>query len=429
MNHGLMFYIIRKERDLKLEDRKKALRICQLKVVIDQNLCRNCNYCQVAIACPGETNCIACGSCVEACPYTARRLVSSERERSKVTCTINGQQLEVQSHQSVLQVLESLGFQIVSYPDKNSIFAPCRTGGCYSCAVQIDGEIKPSCITPIHEGTVIDTQIDDLTPKRVVSGFQGHHVGGVGTPKDLISSSSLGYLEVACFASGCLYRCPTCQNWQITYMSRRQPLSPNEAAARLTTERKHYQVDRMAISGGESTLNRKWLLKFVEYLKKFNPDAKARIHIDTNAAILTNDYIDALVEKGMTDIGPDLKGIQLETFMKITNIKSEDLAKKYLKTSWNAVKYILDEYYDRIFLGVGIPFNKTFMSLEEIYKIGSKLTEWKPELQVTVLDYRPEFRAQIINRPTYKEMLQVKNVLESCGLKKVICQTSGGYIR
>jgi len=405
------------------------MRICQLKVVIDQNLCRNCNYCKVVIACPGEDNCIACGSCVEACPYTARRLVPDDRKPSKVTCTINGQQMDVQSHQSVLQVLESLGFQITSYPDKRSIFAPCRTGGCYSCAVQIDGELKPSCITPIREGTVVDTQIDGLTPKRVVSGFQGHHVGGVGTPKDLISSSPLGYLEVACFASGCLYRCPTCQNWQITYMSNIRPLNPIEAAARLTAERKHYQVDRMAISGGESTLNRKWLIQFVENLKKLNPDVKARIHVDTNAAILTSDYIDELVEKGMTDIGPDLKGIHVKTFMKITNITSKNLAKKYLKTSWNAVKYILDEYYDRIFMGVGIPFNKTFMSLEEVDKIGSKLTEWNPELQVTVLDYRPEFRAHFINRPTYEDVLLVKRTLESSGLKKVICQTSGEYIR
>jgi pyruvate formate lyase activating enzyme len=335
----------------------------------------------------------------------------------------------VQSHQSVIQVLGSLGFNITSYPEKDSIFIPCRTGGCFSCAVLINGELKPSCITPISEGMDIITQVSDYTPKRIVSGFQGHHVGGVGTPKDLTFSSPLGYLEVACFASGCLYRCPTCQNWQITYMSNISPLTPNEAATRLTVERKHYQVNRMAISGGESTLNRKWLTEFIYSLKKLNPDNKARIHVDTNASILTTDYIDELVEKGMTDIGPDLKGIQLETFMKITNVKSNDLAKKYLRTSWNAVKYILDEYSDEIFMGVGIPFNKTFMSLEEISKIGYQLAEWNPEIQVTVLDYRQEFRAHTILRPTYKDMFQVKGILESSGLKKVICQTSGGYIR
>lgn len=383
----------------------------------------------MAIVCSGEETCIACGACVDACPYSARKFIEDDRKSVNVNCIINGQQVEVSKYQSVLQVLESLGFKITSYPDKNSIFVPCRTGGCYSCAVQINGELKPSCITPIHDGMVVKTQVDEQTPKRIVSGFQGHHVGGVGTPKDLDSRSPLGYLEVACFASGCLYRCPTCQNWQVTYMSHIQPLSPDEAAYRLTVERKLYQVDRMAISGGESTLNRKWLVQFVENLKNLNPDNKVRIHIDTNAAILTTEYIDELVEKGMTDIGPDLKGIQLETFMNITNQKSLSLAKKYLKTSWDAVKYILDEYYDGIFMGVGIPFNKTFMSLEEIFEIGSKLAKWDPKLQVTVLDYRPEFRAQTIERPIYEEMLQVKTTLENSGLKRVICQTSGGYIR
>ncbi|UCG00864.1 MAG: radical SAM protein [Candidatus Heimdallarchaeota archaeon] len=400
-----------------------------MRVIVDKSLCKNCNYCKVAIACSGEETCIACGSCVDACPYSARKLIENGREAINVGCTINGQYIDVQSHQSVLQVLESFGYQITSFPEKDSIFAPCRTGGCYSCAVQIDGELRPSCNTPIREGMVINTQVETQIPKRIVSGFQGHHVGGVGTPKNLSSRSPLGYLEVACFASGCLYRCSTCQNWRVTYMSHMKPLNPNEAASRLTIERKHCQVDRMAISGGESTLNRKWLIKFVEYLKKLNPDSDARIHIDTNAAILTTDYIDELVEAGMTDIGPDLKGLQLKTFMNIICQKSPPLAKKYLKTSWDAVKYILDEYYDRVFMGVGIPFNRTFMSLDEISEIGFKLAKWDPTLQVTVLDYRPEFRAQTLHRPTYDEMLQVKTTLENSGLKKVMCQTSGGYIR
>ncbi|MFX1285519.1 MAG: radical SAM protein [Promethearchaeota archaeon] len=400
-----------------------------MKVVIDKNLCKNCKFCEVGIACPGQDECTACGSCVDACPYSARKLVEDKKEESFVSCTINDQQMQVPNHQTVLQVLESLGFQIASYPTKDAIFAPCRTGGCYSCSVLVNGELKPSCITPVNENMVINTQVEDRTPKRIVSGFQGHHVGGVGTPKDLIPRSPLDYLEVACFASGCLYRCPTCQNWQITYLSNLHPLSPKEAACELTAKRKQYQVDRLAISGGESTLNRKWLIQFVQQLKKLNSDKSARIHIDTNAAILTPDYIDELIEAGMTDIGPDLKGIQLDTFMKITNQKFKGLAKKYLETSWNAVKYIIDKYCGMVFMGVGIPFNRTFMSLEEVFEIGSKLASWDPSTQVTVLDYRPEFRAHTIDRPSYKDMLQVKNTLEESGLKKVICQTSGGYIQ
>jgi len=46
--------------------------------------------------------------------------------------------------------------------------------------------------------------------------------------------------------------------------------------------------------------------------------------VDTNATILTRDYIDELVEAGVTDIGPDLKGCYPETFMRITGIEDKE---------------------------------------------------------------------------------------------------------
>jgi pyruvate formate lyase activating enzyme len=346
-----------------------------------------------------------------------------------ISCNVNGQQIQVPSSQTVLQVLELIGYSITVFPREEAIFAPCRTGGCFSCAVQIDGKLAPSCITPIRDGMTIEVDSTGITPKRVVSGFQAHYVGGVGTPKDLKAQSPLDFLEVACFSSGCLYRCPTCQNWQITYLSNTLPLTPQSASRRLTEIRHRYNVDRMAISGGESTLNRQWLIEFVENLRKLNTDQDARIHIDTNAAILTPDYIDNLVEAGMTDIGPDLKGTRLETFMKITRLTDENLAKKYLTTSWDAVKYILDCYADEVFMGVGIPYNNALMSFEELFEIGNTLMKWDPNLQITVLDYRPEFRAQALKRPSYQEMVQIKNLLNGIGLKRVICQTYQGHIQ
>ena len=43
--------------------------------------------------------------------------------------------------------------------------------------------------------------------------------------------------------------------------------------------KKREEVDRMAISGGESTLNRSWLIQFVKILRKLNPDKEARLKI------------------------------------------------------------------------------------------------------------------------------------------------------
>ena len=65
-----------------------------------------------------------------------------------------------------------------------------------------------------------------------------------------------------------------------------EPLSPAEAARIMSYERRRFGVDRMAISGGESTLNRKWLLEYLKELKRLNRDEKARLHVDTNAVVL-----------------------------------------------------------------------------------------------------------------------------------------------
>ncbi len=80
-------------------------------------------------------------------------------------------------------------------------------------------------------------------------------------------------------------------------------------------------------------------------------------------------------------------------------------------------------------MGVGIPFNKEFMTFEEIEQIGTKLVSWEPNLQVTILDYRPEFRAQHIERPPIHVMKNIKETLNKIGLTNVICQSIYGHIK
>lgn len=403
-----------------------------LKARLLRDKCIECNFCRSYIACPGENSCTGCGSCIEACPREAKILVEVEVPDDYVTIKVNGEKYQVPSGITVLKALELIGFRVSRLPGEGDVYAPCRTGGCWACAVIVNGELRPSCMTPIQDGMEIITDIDEITkkpPLRIVSSFQGHPVGGVGTPYWLKPKGMLySYIEVACFTHGCILRCPSCQNWEITYSSVGEPLTPFQAAHLLTEARRLYGVDRMAISGGESTLNRRWLVDFIRSLKALNRDEKARFHVDTNAVILTPDYIDELVEAGMTDIGPDIKGLRLETFMKITGIKERELASRMLENEWSTVKYIVNKYWDKVFIGVGIPYNSAFMSLDELYEIGLKLASIEPTIQVCVLDYRPEFRAQYLKRPSFNEMMKVKKILEEAGLKTVICQTVRGHI-
>jgi len=114
--------------------------------------------------------------------------------------------------------------------------------------------------------------------------------------------------------------------------------------------------------------------------------------------------------------------------MKVTGLKDQNLARKYHETAWNAIKYVVDNYKDKIYLGVGLIYNSALVSLEEIAEAGDRIYSIDPEVQVTVLDYFPTFRRRDIKRPTPKEMLKVKNILEGRGLKCVIVQTSIGHI-
>jgi pyruvate formate lyase activating enzyme len=328
---------------------------------------------------------------------------------------------------TIREVLEVSGYRISRYPEAGSLFVPCGIGGCWSCTVEVNGEVKPACVTPVTEGLRIDTDLpNDYIPRRIVHGFTGHAVGGVGTPWWL--KGGYGYIEVACFAAGCNLLCPQCQNWETTYQAKGEVLSPGEAAEIMTTTRRRVAVNRMAISGGESTLNREWLVEYVRELKKLNPDPNARIHVDTNASVLTKDYVDELVEAGLTDIGIDLKGYYPETFMWITGIEEKELAERYLNTAWDAATYMVDRYRERVFTGIGIPYNKELISVQEMGLLGEKLYEIDPEIQVCVLDYRPEFKRLDLVKPSYDGMVEVHRILTREGLKTVICQTDYGHI-
>ena len=396
--------------------------------------CKNCGFCE--LVCRSHENCSGCAACVDACPYEARVLEEIFEQRESVNITVNHEKYSVPARITVLRTLELIGFSSVIFKEgelsDTEIHTPCRTGGCWSCAFIINGELKPSCVTPVEEGMEIITDRGEIAkkePKRVVSGFMGHGVGGVVTrywlkPRVL----GFGFIEVACFSHGCILRCPTCQNWRITYSAVEEPLSPVEVAKIMSYERARHRVDRIAISGGESTLNRRWLVEYLKELKRLNSDARARLHVDTNAVVLTEDYIDALFLAGVTDIGADVKGLELDTFVKITGIKDRKLAKKLLDTEWKAIKYLAENYSDKMFVGIGIPYNEALISTDELYKIGERIAEWSPEIQVSALDYRPMFRSRDIRKPSYDEMRRVKKVLNDSGLRCVICQTEFGMI-
>lgn len=395
---------------------------------VDLEACTNCLACRYVTICPSPESCVGCLACYHGCPNKARKLIVDRSPRRTVKITVDGATHLVPERTTVKKALELLGYAFTTYPEKGRLQAPCGTGGCYACALLIDGELKRACVTPIREGMSIKTEAPaNAKPLRIIHGPQPHPVGGKATPWWLKSYGR--YVEVAIWAAGCNLRCPQCQNWETTYDGKTPPLTPEEAALKVSKARRRYNVDRMAISGGEPTLNRRWLIQYFKELKRLNPDEKARLHLDSNGTLLTKDYVDELIgEAGVTDIGIEPKGVRVETFTKITGITDTDLASKFLSTAWEAIKYVVDNYADKVFLGVGLPYNSAFISMDEVHEFGAKLASINPETQLCVLDYFPTFRRRDIARPSPTEMVKVKRTLESAGLKSVVVQTAIGHI-
>lgn len=372
-----------------------------------------------------------------------------------VKVKVNGR--EIESKGMVKDALISAGIKINQLLDdreevtSDSIFMPCNCGGCWTCAVKINGKPSLACITPLKEDMYIETlKYNSKQVLRIVSGFGAHYVGGVGTPYFLKTNKKP--IEVVVFTHGCNLRCPQCQNHKIAFTDLGSLLDPQETAQILWGLKETYKVDTITFSGGESTLNRPWLLKSIESMKK-NKN-KLNIHVDTNGTILTPHYLDQLVKAGMNYIGIDLKGGEVSTFQLITGIEDYDLASQYLKNSWDSVKYLIENYNmdyvfktesdkelndfqvkstnrypekPSIFLGIGIPYNKQLISKTELMKMGEKIKAWDPKIQVCILDYRPEFRRTELIKPDWQEMIEIKNMFNELGLKTVIVQTERGH--
>ncbi|MDD3454484.1 MAG: radical SAM protein [Methanobacteriales archaeon] len=385
--------------------------------------CRGCNTCNLVL-CPARNvkkaaekgECFECGACTLACPYEAIKLDKTKKEEVRVTVDDK----PVKAAGLVKDALKAAGIDTGKSPE-NTIFMPCECGGCWTCAVKINNKIALSCITPLSEGMEIEPKIK--APLRVVSGFGAHMVGGVGTPYYL--KNSITPIEVVGFTHGCNLRCPQCQNHRIAFTAKAPILEPKETAEILLGLESIYMTGTVTLSGGECTLNKEWLLETIQRIKR---ERKVNIHIDTNGTILNPAYIDQLVKKGMTQIGIDLKALKTRTFQHITGIKDEKIAKEYLENSWNATEYTINNYEEKVYLGIGIPYNKKLITIKEIKKMGQKIRKINPEIQVCILDYRPEFRRQNIKRPTFNEMIQIKKLLNNEGLKIVIVQTIHGHI-
>jgi pyruvate formate lyase activating enzyme len=369
------------------------------------------------VDCPGnrELACIGCGACVLVCPSNARKLVEKTRER-EVTVEIDGKSFRVPERITVKEALILTDHKSAALPGESGLLSACGIGACWSCAVEVGGTVKPACNTVVREKMIVRTELPKgYIPKRMVMFFSGQ----AGIPQ----------IEAVCFTVGCNFMCPQCNNWFVTYNGKADALTPQEAAQRLTKTKETIKSNRMLITGGECTLNRPWLIRYIEELKKLNPSPKASFLVDTNGSLLTCSYIDELVVAGVTDISIDLKGMRLDIFRGITGLDDESLAERYKETAWEAVRYIAHNYRGTVSLSVSIPYNNVLISHNELKLMGRMLFQIDPLINVGVVSYNGAFRAKEMQPPTYQEMKKAHSIVKRSGLKNVFANTTQGFIQ
>lgn len=366
---------------------------------VRSSACINCGFCVRYLDCPAaDGGCIGCGACVKACPEAAVQLTARSECGQTFNFTLNGRSAAVSGPVSLKTALAEAASISAAEPG-------CGSGGCWSCTVLVDGEPVRACMTPVRTGMAVETdpaRIAAHPPRRVVTLMR---------PPP--------HFHPSIFTHGCNFTCDLCHNWDLTFAARGRVLTPSQTVAELNLDAS--RNDWVGISGGEPTLNPRWLLETVRRLRDAAP--KSRIQLDTNASLLTPELIDRLVAAGVTDISPDVKAWRLETFMAVTRVTDSETAERYLKNAWAAVRYLNDACAETVFTAVSVPCHPRTHSLDELEEIADQLHAVNPALPVTLIEYQPAFRRRGWPFASQNAMNRVTALFQSRGLKRVILQS------
>jgi len=87
-----------------------------------------------------------------------------------ISIEVDGRAVKVAEGCTIKEALESLGFEIALHPAEKGLFMPCQTGGCWACAVDVDGSLAPACATSVSQGMRIMTGRERMTVPSIKEG-------------------------------------------------------------------------------------------------------------------------------------------------------------------------------------------------------------------------------------------------------------------
>ena len=194
--------------------------------------------------------------------------------------------------------------------------------------------------------------------------------------------------------AGCNFRCKGC------FSIARDPIGELMSVEQLinlvkNSARAYYgdtPLDEVVITGGEPTLDREYLVDLVAHLKEF----VGWVVLDTNGYLLDEDYLQELIEAGLTEVMFDLKAWDEKLHEWYTGYSNMRILEN-IRTAYGKVKLVVNTVY--------IPGIVDEREIEQIAQFLAELED-KEEIDYRINRFRAELSHEKIARNPYPEELE-----------------------
>ena len=179
--------------------------------------------------------------------------------------------------------------------------------------------------------------------------------------------------------SGCNFRCRGCFSFAREFIG--EPMTAEQVVALMKNAARRYYGDtpleEAVITGGEPTLDRKYLVALLKQLKEIVPE----IVLDTHGYFLDDAYLQELLEAGLTEVVFDLKAFDEQLHEWYTGYSNRKILEN-IQNAYDKVKLVVNTVY--------IPGIVDDREIEQIAGFLAKLETDKP------IDFRiNRFRAEL----------------------------------
>lgn len=194
--------------------------------------------------------------------------------------------------------------------------------------------------------------------------------------------------------SGCNFKCKGC--FSIARDTVGEPMTAEQLTSLVKKSSSEYYgatpLEEAVITGGEPTLNKRYLVDLVSQLKEF----VGWIVLDTNGCFLDAAYLDELIEAGLSEVMFDLKVWDEKLHEWYTGHSNKRILEN-IRNAYGKIKLVVNTVY--------IPGIADDPEIEQIAKFLAEIDD-KGEIDYRINRFRAELSHDKISRNPYPEEIE-----------------------